>query len=445
VEFLGGVVMSCRRDIASLDGLIGQGILSAADAPWSAMQAESSIEAARHALALASENCNLLAWGLVNAAREYDFADRFANRLSQDLAARLAFALGSVAPLLLALLLPGAIAIGGVWLGAFALLPDSARRSALANLRSWFRRHAGPLSDPGFVQAVRMSAMSADDAGWGLLRVPRELAGLFGDEGLGIFGVDTSAAALAAAASGVGLLKESAVAVVAEPSTVSNSNAEGIRDRIGRIPEESEQVRIDRYSSPGLPDRFEVYIAGTAELGMAADADPWDMTSNVTAMSGGSSGSYRAVVEAMRLAGIDSNSAVTFTGYSQGGLIAAQLAASGDYAVNGLLTVGAPAGNVSVPHDIPYLAIEHTNDLVPALGGTFTSSEPVVVRRQLFDGPVPTEDFILPAHQLSNYRETAELVDSSTIATIETVRARFDHPHYSMVTSTLYRAERTAP
>lgn len=143
------------------------------------------------------------------------------------------------------------------------------------------------------------------------------------------------------------------------------------------------------------------------------------------------------------MSGIDSSSPVTLTGYSQGGVIAAQVAASGDFAVDGLLTVGAPAGQVSVPHDIPYLAIEHSNDLVPALGGTFASSSPVIVRRQLFDGPPPASELILPAHQLSNYLDTARLVDASPNGAIGDAVARLNHPHYDTVTSTAYRAERT--
>ena len=51
----------------------------------------------------------------------------------------------------------------------------------------------------------------------------------------------------------------------------------------------------------------------------------------------------------MALAGITAGSAVVFTGYSQGGLIAARLAASGDYHTTGLYTLGGPAGQVPVP------------------------------------------------------------------------------------------------
>ncbi len=431
-----------HRELAALDRVVGDGILTAADAPRSALLAESDIDEALRLPTSAVEDCRRLATGVDSAASGYEFAERFADRLGQELAAGLGYLVGSIAPFLLALVLPGAVVGAAALLAGAAMLPSSSRARAVANLQQWFRQNAAPLSDPRFVETVRMTVMSADDAGWGMLHVPPELASVLGDDGLGLFGVDTSAAVVGGLAAGVGVLRETPVRVSAGNSVAGVAQAQGIQDRVARIPDESDQVRIDRYTTPGLPDRFEVYIAGTAELAVAGDAEPWDMTSNVTAMAGASAGSLRAVEEAMRLAGIDSTSAVTLTGYSQGGLIAAQLAASGHYSVDGLLTVGAPAGQVSVPHDIPYLAIEHTNDLVPALGGTFESSEPVIVRRQLFDGPPPPSEFVLPAHQLSNYVDTARLVDTSSNSTIEATLSRFNHAGFEDVTSTMYHAER---
>jgi len=435
-------VESWRWELASLDRIIGTGILAASDAPRSALLAEAAIDDANLSLLRAGDDCRLLARGVASAAEGYEFAEHFVDRLSQNLAAQLGYLVGSVAPILLAIMLPGATVAGALWLGMYAALSENSRARVRWNLKNWFRENTAPLSDPGTVQAIRLAVMSADDAGWGAIRVPRELATMFGDEGLGVFGVDTSAGMVAALAAGAGLLRETPVRVTAGASVSGVSSVQGIQERVERIPSEPEQIRIDRYSTPGSPDRFEVYIAGTAELGLAGDTEPWDMTSNVTALSGESAGSYRAVEEAMRHAGIDATSSVTLTGYSQGGLIAAQIAASGNYSVEGLLTLGAPAGQVAVPHDIPYLAIEHTNDLVPALGGSFAFSEPVIVRRQLFDGPPPPSEFVLPAHRLSNYRETAGLVDASHNLTISETLARLDHPYSVEVVSTVYRAER---
>lgn len=436
-------LQGARRSLASLDRAIGTGILGAVDAPRSAVLAEAAIDAADAALATAALRSLLLGDGLGYAASGYELADRFANRLGQEAAAGLGYLAGAAAPYLLAMAMPGLLLFGGLGAAIYASLTPDGRSRLGATLHDWLRHNNAALSDPRFVEALRFSVMAADDAGAGLGRVPPVVAHLLGDEGLGLTGIDTSAAVLVGVAGATGLARESPVTVAVRSTSIDVAPAQGIRDRAERIPEQPEQIRIDRYSTPGAPDRFEVYIAGTAELSTAGEDEPWDMTSNLTAMAGGSAGSFRAVEEAMRLAGIEADSPVTFTGYSQGGIIAAQLAASGQYSVDGLVTFGAPAGQVAVPHDIPYLAVEHTNDLVPALGGTFASSEPVVVRRQLFDGPPPPGEYVLPAHRLPNYVDTAALVDVSDDPRIEATLRRFEHRGTASVTSTVYLATRS--
>ncbi|MEO6943394.1 MAG: hypothetical protein ABI053_01625 [Lacisediminihabitans sp.] len=104
---------------------------------------------------------------------------------------------------------------------------------------------------------------------------------------------------------------------------------------------------------------------------------------------------------------------MTFNGYSQGGLLAATLASTGEYDTKGLFTLGGPAGQVEVPHDVPYVAIEHADDLVPATGGMWKSSDPLLVTRNVYAGQTDAGDAFFPAHELSNYRETARLADAS--------------------------------
>lgn len=436
---------SCRGELAALDLVIGNGLLRAADAPRSAILAEESVDRGVGYLERAIRDAELLAAGLRVAAREYEFVDHSVDRMAQAAAAQLGYLLGSLAPLILAVLLPGALIAGA---GAFAFLeslPPLARNRLMSSLGSWLRSKSGVLSDPGTVALVRSSVMSADDVGMGFLRMPPGVSTILGDEGFGVFGVDTSTAAVDGLGKTVGLFRETPVSVSVASTEHGLLPVASIQDRAARLPEKPDQIRIERYSSPGVPDRFELYIAGTADLSVEGDAEPWDMTSNVTAMAGESAGSYRAVEQAMQLAGITADSPVTITGYSQGGLIAAQLAASGDFRVEGLITLGAPAGQVSVPHDIPYLAIEHTNDLIPALGGTFVSSDPVIVRRQLFDGAPPLSEFVLPAHQLANYVDTAGLVDDSSNLTIAAITARMGNESARTMTSTLYLAKRVYP
>lgn len=443
---LGWEMEGCLHDLAAIDRVVGGGILHAADAPLSAIRAEQAIDEAGAAIAAAKSQCDVLRRALAHAAEQYEWVDRHVAAMEEGLASKVAYLFGAIAPALIAVILPGAvIAAGGV--AAFLVtLPEASRAALFTSIGTWLRGNSGVLTDPHVVSAVRLSVMSADDAGEGFLHLPPPIAAILGDEGLGILGVDTSAAVLAGTAAGFGLLKESPVRVTKEATEVDVPRAASIRDRVERIPVDSAQIRIDRYSTPGQPDHFEVYIAGTADLSPVSGSEPWDMASNVAATAGGSdgsaAGSYRAVAEALRLAGIDSASPVTVTGYSQGGLIAAQLAASGDYAISGLITVAAPAGQVAVPHDIPYLAIEHTDDLVPALGGTFASSDPVVVQREVFDGPPPTTQFVFPAHQLDYYLHTAELIDGSENLRLTEFLQQFPHAQSGDVTSTTFLAER---
>lgn len=430
------------RQLVAIDRIVDGGVLRAAPVPQSALLAEAAIDEATGALRRAIGHSERIARGLADAAEGYEFADRFAARLGQELTARLAYGIGLLLPVIVRALLPGVEVVGIPGAIAARAMPEEARARIFRAIGSWFRDNSGALSDPGVVEVVRMTVMSSDDFGGGLLGAPPELVRLLGDEGLGLTGVDTAAAMVGALGSGVGLLRETPVTVKPGARIDGLSNAIGVQDRAERIPKEPDQIRIDRYSRPGEPDRFEVYIAGTAELSLSGDSEPWDMTSNVTALAGGSAGSYRAVEEAMRQAGVGETSPVTLTGYSQGGLLAAQLAASGDYAVDGLVTLGAPAGQVAVPHDIPYLAVEHTNDLVPALGGTFASSEPVIVRRRLFDGLPPESEFVLPAHRLSNYLDTARLIDHSDNERLGTMLDRLRHAKAETVSSTVYLALR---
>jgi hypothetical protein len=94
-------------------------------------------------------------------------------------------------------------------------------------------------------------------------------------------------------------------------------------------------------------------------------------------------------------------------------MVAAGLVASGDYNAQGLFTVGGVVPQGLVTDAVPWLAIEHTDDLIPALGGTRVAPNAVLVRREAFAGtPIPS-DTLLPAHELTRYRETAALVDAS--------------------------------
>jgi len=265
------------------------------------------------------------------------------------------------------------------------------------------------------VAALRVIVSSIDDTAAGALGVPLSVSMALGDEGAGILGVTTSAAGVLAAARAVGALREAPVAVARVGRPRPARPPTGFGDLAARIPAVSAggpQVRIERYGGAAKP-AWLVYIGGTAEWSPVAAGEPWDLTSDLTAVADQGAGSYRAVVQAMREAGIRPSDAVIPVGHSQGGLVAAQVAASGEFNTVAVATFGAPVGQVPVPDGLPTVAVEHSDDLVPALGGADRDpAARLTVRREVYaNAPVPGSP--LPAHSLVNYRETARLVDAS--------------------------------
>lgn len=390
---------------------------------------------------------------LFASADAYGTGERFAADLSEKIAARFGYLFGLALPVVAIQALPfvlgfGAVTVAGA--GIAYLLTTPAQRSTLkGEVLTWMKHHTAALSDPLTVQLVRLTVMSLDDIGAGALQLPPAVVSALGEQGLGVLSVAGSAAVIGSAANAVGLLRESPVAVTRGPSARS-SVADSFEERIDRIPAPEQgdagQIRIDRYENADGSLSFEVYLSGTTDFSLVTGDQPLDLTSDVWSVAGTESGAYRAAAEAMKDAGITGQTPVMLTGHSQGGLIAAQLAASGDYRTEGLLTTGAPAGQVAVPVAVPWLAIEHTDDIVPALGGSSEHSDPVIVRREVFDGRPVDESVPFAAHDREQYQQTAALVDISRENRIAGLRRDFAAFGESSVSvrSTLYSSEREA-
>lgn len=427
--------------------LIARGVtpamLRAPDAPHSAARAERRIDDALILIASTADKGGRLASALHTAAAAYGAAEKSSARASEAVWADLGWAAGvvarSVAPLF-------ALAAAGTALGAYAgyRLMNAVSPDAVAGARD-VAGAVGRLAitDPRFVQLLRLGAMSADDAAAGALGEPRSVDRILGDEGLGITGLDTAAAGVVGLGAAAGMFVETPVSV-RQASVRQEVPVAGIAGRANRIPTGGNQVRIDRYSSPGRDDRFEVYIGGTIDFSPTAGGEPFDLTSNLHGIAGSDPGSYRVVQEALDAEGVPRGATLVVTGYSQGGLLGAQLAASGDYDVTGLVTFGAPAGQVRVPAHVPWVAVEHSDDLVPALGGSFVSDDAIVVRREAFEGDSTDARYAVPAHQLKYYRETAALVDGANESRLAAANAALDGDAVApqWVTSTTYRGDR---
>ncbi|WP_130176367.1 hypothetical protein [Cryobacterium sp. SO1] len=240
------------------------------------------------------------------------------------------------------------------------------------------------------------------------------------------------------------LATEPAAGIAPTAELAPPSPPTGFADLADRIPTEDDggQVRIERYGDAEHPSWL-VYIGGTVEWSPTGSTEPWDMASNVAAVAGQDAGSYRAVLQAMQAAGVQPGDPVLPVAHSQGGLIANQLVSNGDVSAVGMLTFGAPETDLPLPDGMPAIAVEHADDIVPALGPRAQEDQRVYVRRELFAGrEVPAAE-TLPAHQLAGYRETARLVDVSPEPRLVAFRAQLDEiVGTAPGEQTVWRAER---
>ncbi|HSP75403.1 MAG TPA: hypothetical protein VLO31_04215 [Cryobacterium sp.] len=406
------------------------------------------VHAARNALGRVAERSQALADALIEAAEGYGRTERMRDWGASLSGAWLGSTLGLLAPLLAVAAVPG-LTVGAVGLLLGGVLTGRRPGDAAAEIGAWLQTHPRALTNPVLVAAVRVIVSSADDAAAGRAGVPFPVSLALGDEGLGLLGVTTTAVGLVGLARPLGLLRETPVSVerldvparplgpphpvapLGPPHPVAPTNRSvapptGFEDLAARIPSVSEnapQVRIERYGGPDDAS-WVVYIGGTAAWSPVAGEQPWDLTSNLAAVADQGSGSYRAVVQAMREAGVAPGDPVVPVGHSQGGLVAAQLAASGDFNTVAVATFGGLTAQVTLPADLAAVTVEHTDDLIPALGGTATGEdERLIVRREVFAGKDVPRDQALPAHALTVYRDTGRLMDGSEEPRLQEFRA----------------------
>lgn len=402
--------------------------LDAVPAPaWTATDPGLGVFEAERAIDAVEAHSRALADALVAAAEGYGEAERTAESFARLSGAWLGYELGRLWPLILAAAGPALTGAAAAWL--LGSLTGAGPNAPSAAVAGWLRDNPRALTNPALVAAVRVIVSSVDDAAAGAADLPLPLSLALGDQGAGLFGVTTSAAGVLALARPVGLLRETPVSVARLGRVRAKAPPAGIGDLAARIPAAAEhgpQLRIERYGAAQTP-AWVVYIGGTVDWNPDAAAEPWDATSNVSAVADRQAGSYRAVVQAMIDAGVRPGDPVIQVGHSQGGLIAAQVAASGEFNTVAVATFGAPSAQVPVPLDLPTLSVEHADDLVPALGGAPADVDArLVVRREVYAGAEVPANQALPAHSLANYEETARLIDASPEPRLRDFRARLE-------------------
>jgi hypothetical protein len=98
-----------------------------------------------------------------------------------------------------------------------------------------------------------------------------------------------------------------------------------------------------------------------------------DIGTNLRAVAGAPTAYAVGVVQAMRDAGIKPGEPVMLVGHSQGGMVAAEVAAglagSSQFHITHLVTAGSPIGHIALPPSVQTLSLENRQDIVPLVDG----------------------------------------------------------------------------
>jgi len=116
----------------------------------------------------------------------------------------------------------------------------------------------------------------------------------------------------------------------------------------------------------------------------------------------------RAVRDAMSQAGVPKGGDVVLTGFSQGGIMAANLASDSTfpYKTIGVVTNGSPIDTFDVPSDVPVYAFQHATDVVPTLDGTVVGGTPTNVHEVVM--PDPDGAHLFGAHNNDLYTQSVK-------------------------------------
>lgn len=172
----------------------------------------------------------------------------------------------------------------------------------------------------------------------------------------------------------------------------------------------------------GEARRWLVSLPGTDHGGFESEANAADLEANLREELNMPSAIRVGVVEAIRNAmaadGIAStemvNERVLVAGHSQGGMVAAALAAADPkrigFDVQGVLTMGSPTRRLRLRPEVQMVAFEHDQDVVPSLDGTprREADQRVVIKRKLQQ---PRRNPLFYAHSSSTYTATVRATE----------------------------------
>lgn len=169
--------------------------------------------------------------------------------------------------------------------------------------------------------------------------------------------------------------------------------------------------------------RWIVTVPGTDHGGFESEPNPADLEANfeeeLNITSDVRAGVIRVVRHAMGLHGLSEEQMVKervlVGGHSQGGMVAAALAAAAPeavgFTVDGVLTMGSPTRRLTLRSDVHMVAVEHLQDIVPSLDGVprRDMDQRVTYTRSLTK---PRMDPLFYAHSSATYTETVRQLES---------------------------------
>jgi hypothetical protein len=266
----------------------------------------------------------------------------------------------------------------------------------------------------------------------------------------GAHGADVrqTAAGLLALLGAVGLLRDAPASVHARPDALRPAPS-SLADLADRIPDPvpgAPQMRVEEYRAPDGGRRFVAYLGGMQTLDPRTGREEFGPASATAALATEGGSAVRAAEAALREAGVAADDEVYVVGYSMGGILARSVGDDPAFHVTHELTFGSPLGQLPMRAGIDGVAVEHTDDPVPALGGVRSSAgdagDDVVVRAPAY-GPTASAG-PLDAHQLPTYRATAAEMDASRSPRLGEAREGLHRflDGATPVASRLYRAER---
>jgi hypothetical protein len=167
-------------------------------------------------------------------------------------------------------------------------------------------------------------------------------------------------------------------------------------------------IDVKRIRGADGVERWVVSLPSTQDWQWSSDSGALnDRDSNVALMADNPllrTAYERAVLEAMNDAGIPPGGDVVLTGFSQGGIMAANLAADPAFPYNtvGVVTNGSPIDSFGIPSHVPVYAFQHVTDIVPALDGNVYDATAPNVTRVVMQGSLSP----LAAHNNQAYADS---------------------------------------